>query len=287
VNGEPRPVCSACGTSNAPGAHFCASCGAQLAAGDVPTVGDAARPVPPPPQSAAAPAPNSGNGRGRDIALWTAIALVGIAIVVALVVALQSRDHGSKPAVPATTQAPPETTAATTTTVFRAPVTTAPTRLTVPGTTIGQQAMLRRLAAIMDDSEIGRTIVHDAIPAGILANCRVSAADAVRSLDAAIANRQSLVTRLDRLDARVASPRLVRLLRDALDLSLQADRLFQRWLESNAADSGVPCDRETPDHAAANAVSDQSTIAKRAFLAAYNPQAARAGLRSDWTVDDF
>jgi hypothetical protein len=275
-------ICAACGTVNAPEARFCAACGARLVADDLPTVG-------PDPRSAALPPPPTrGSGRGRDIALWTAVALVGIAIIVAIIVAFQSSDDGSNPAAPAeTTQPAPDTTVAITTNLAPSVPTTPLTRATPPTALLGQQAMLEELAGIMTDSEAGRTIVYNTMSLGIFAGCSISAADAARNLDGAIANRQELVTRLDELDARVESPRLVRLLREALDLSLRADRRFQQWLLENAADPSVPCDRETPTKIAADDLSDRSTLAKKDFLREYNEQAGRAGLRNDWTEDDF
>jgi hypothetical protein len=280
-------ICSACGTSNKPGARYCASCGTPLTGGDVPTVGPDPRPVPPAPP---APAPDREPRRGRDIALWAAVVLVSIAIVVAIVVALQSRDQGDDSAVrePDPTLPTTETTAATTTTVFREPV-TAPPRPTVPSVPrpIGQKETLRELADIMSESEVGRMIVNETINNGIYANCSVSAAYAVDQLDIAIDNRRLLVARLDDLGARSTAPQLPAMLRDALELSRQADVLFRQWLVENRDDPSRRCDYSTGTETSALAVSGQSTTAKIAFVDRYNEQAARAGLRFDWTKDDF
>ena len=83
--------------------------------------------------------------------------------------------------------------------------------------------------------------------------------------------------------------RLATLLRTAISLSLQSDYSYQAWMSANApTDVSNPCNRlHEANWNAAQAVAPQAGDAKKAFVAAYDPVAARLGLRSNWTYTDF
>jgi hypothetical protein len=76
---------------------------------------------------------------------------------------------------------------------------------------------------------------------------------------------------------------LVGLLRTAMNLSLQSNYGWKSWIESQ---SDVGCPVPTADKTQADAISDQATSAKQAFVAAFNPVAAQYGL-GPWSDKDF
>jgi hypothetical protein len=83
--------------------------------------------------------------------------------------------------------------------------------------------------------------------------------------------------------------RIVRLLRSAITLSLQSDYSYQGWMTANAStDVTIPCARtHEANWTASQEIAPRAGAAKKAFLAAYLPVAARLSLRSDWTFIDI
>ena len=121
--------------------------------------------------------------------------------------------------------------------------------------------------------------------------CGLGGAAAAAQTGAIIDQRKKMVTELDALanTSDASAKQLVTQLRTAIDLSLQSDYPYQSWMSANAStDATNPCARvHDANWQAAQSIAPRAGDAKKAFVAAYNPVAARLGLRANWTYTDF
>jgi sugar lactone lactonase YvrE len=126
----------------------------------------------------------------------------------------------------------------------------------------------------------GRTQLKLAL-AGV-SNCSLSARVAATRVAAVAAGRRRILTQLLKLNTPTAqTTRIKSLLRSALSHSLAADLHYRDWLAHQDARCGTT---RTADLAAAQSEDRMATIAKRSFVAAFNPLARQLHLRT-WPAD--
>jgi|GEM_PF-3412452 len=152
--------------------------------------------------------------------------------------------------------------------------------------------VLSRLAALIETAHDGRTMVHQ-LADGLNASCGVSGSDASSTISAIISNRSQMLQAGQSLLAQAGnSPAPVSQFITAMQDSLNADNAWQRWISrewvpyaNSGCGSGIQYNGD-PDWDAYLASSSQSTFDKRALVDAFDPLAAQAGLKSDWTDAD-
>jgi hypothetical protein len=157
-----------------------------------------------------------------------------------------------------------------------------------------QVAFLRTVDGILTQSASGRQQVSSVV-SGVTNGCTVTPQTASATIRQVIVNRQSVLGQANALAAPDAATAAVKAdLVRALNASIDANRGYQRWLDNlystyyNAEPVGCPGGQAPTDanYDAATAASGRATTAKQSFVAAYNPLASAAGLRT-WQESEF
>ncbi|MCU1448798.1 MAG: hypothetical protein JWP02_968 [Acidimicrobiales bacterium] len=174
---------------------------------------------------------------------------------------------------------------ATTPTTTSAPAGTAPPTSSAPAA--ADRAAAERMSALLEQSNSSRGQVAAAVQGA--AACSLDPRQASATFGAAATARQSVLTSAAAVDVTglPEGPQLKGLLEQALQPSVEADQDFQTWAQQLTA-SGCTPGRTTQnsEFAAANDASGRATAGKTAFVGAWNPVAARYGLRQ-WAAGDI
>lgn len=238
----------------------------------------AAPPPPPAPPTPSGPVPlpphapnrRPGPGRGALIAMTVAGLLLigGLGTAAAL---LTTRTSGHQVTGSTTTVATGPTTVAPSTTSTSVPSSTTSTGLADSGA-------ITAIAGDLSQSAAVRPTVQNAIN-GVV-NCSVDPGTGESTLQQSIDARQSILSSLGGVDVSgiPQGQSMVSDLQQALTVSVQADRDYQKWME-DVASSGQCNSDPTGDSnfQAGQAASAQATAAKTAFLAIWNPLAPTYG----------
>jgi DNA-binding SARP family transcriptional activator len=145
------------------------------------------------------------------------------------------------------------------------------------------RTFVSRLENFLTQSRDGRREVVASISAAF--RCELPPRDAVERLNRVQRNRQSLLQQIaalsvpDSAEARKSSD----LLQKAAQASIAADWHYRDWLRGRRR-CGPP--DQSPELRAALAADRKATLAKRAFVAEFNPLARRVG-QQRWTASDF
>ena len=140
-----------------------------------------------------------------------------------------------------------------------------------------------RLENFLAQSSDGRREVSASIAAAF--HCKLQPGAAAERLNRVQRNRQSLLQQIAALtvpDDQQAA-RASDLFQKAAQASIAADWHYRDWLRGRTR-CGPP--DESPDIRAALAADRKATLAKRAFVAAFDPLARRVGQR-EWTAAEF
>jgi DNA-binding SARP family transcriptional activator len=145
------------------------------------------------------------------------------------------------------------------------------------------RTFVSRLENFLAQSRDGRRAVTAAVDAGF--HCRLTPRETAEQLNRVQRNRQSLLQQVAALsvpedtDARQASD----LLQQATQASIAADWHYRDWFLAHRR-CGPPDD--SPELRDALAADRRATLAKRSFVAEFNPLARRVGERV-WTAGEF
>jgi DNA-binding SARP family transcriptional activator len=145
------------------------------------------------------------------------------------------------------------------------------------------RTFVSRLENFLAQSRDGRRAVTAAVDAGF--HCRLTPPETAEQLNRVQRNRQSLLQQIAALsvpedtDARQASD----LLQKATQASIAADWHYRDWFRAHKR-CGPPDD--SPELRDALAADRRATLAKRSFVAEFNPLARRVGERA-WTAGEF
>jgi len=112
-------------------------------------------------------------------------------------------------------------------------------------------------------------------------NCTVSPSRGEATVQQALSARQGILNGLRTLPVSGLphGAQLVSTLTTAMQDSVNQDRYYQHWM-ADFASAGTPCGSDPsqdPDYAAAQHLSAQTTTAREAFLAIWNPMAPGYG----------
>ena len=143
-----------------------------------------------------------------------------------------------------------------------------------------ERVVIQELESILGESAFGRAAVVNAVSFP----CADTSDQAIGNV---ISNRTMILTNLENLDTNgnSESERLRILLHDAIDLSLQSNYSYQAWFaDLGPGDCGSPFDNS--NFREADALSKRATDAKQQFVDAFDPIAARFGLRQ-WAINQF
>ena len=207
------------------------------------------------------------------------VALVAGVVVAALVPpALYAvLNHGLHPASAAATgtetEAPASSPATTTALPSVTTATTAPPATADPGRVEAQA-----IAALVTKSGTARKQVIDAVNG--VSNCTVDPADGENAMTAAADTRQQVLDGIAALPKGLPEePVVVPPLEEAMRQSIDANHAFGKWMTfviTVGCNNGRAPTNE--DFAQANAASARATAAKKTFVAAWKPVAARYNL---------
>ena len=195
---------------------------------------------------------SDGPGSSRRV-LWVVAALAVLAVVVAAAALILTRNSGGGAASETTTNAD-----------------------------IG--VFVDRIENVLAQSAAGRREIRAALNAGL--NCSISPDEAARRISSVADNRQSILQQLGSLQApSQEAADMVTLLQRALQQSIEADRHYRDGFLEIQAGTRCPLPSNPAFDLAAN--SDRlATVAKRRFVAAFNPL-ARSGERPTWSTGGF
>jgi DNA-binding SARP family transcriptional activator len=146
-----------------------------------------------------------------------------------------------------------------------------------------RRTFVSRLENFLAQSRDGRRAVTAAVDGGF--HCRLTPRETAEQLNRVQRNRQSLLQQIAALsvpedaDARQASD----LLQKATQASIAADWHYRDWFLAHKR-CGPPDD--SPELRDALAADRRATLAKRSFVAEFNPLARRVGERA-WTAGEF
>lgn len=291
--------CSHCGARLGDGARFCPGCGsavdrAEPTAGAPPTspynaLGLSGGDPTPPPPVVAAPSPIGGPRRSRTglvIAICAALVVFVVAVVALAVVV-----GGSHKTVAAHTKVAPVTSS-----------TTSPAQKAQAAQTALAQsqykAFIGSMETMLTQSSTGRGGVGTVV-SQVANGCAITPADASLQIRAVIDNRTSVLNQLAGLalpSGNADAANLKSMLQTALQDSMQADTYYKEWMDGLNNDYGpygnyswCPYSAPTDPYAAyaqARMTDTQSTAAKQAFAAAFNPVAQQFGLQT-WDQGQF
>jgi DNA-binding SARP family transcriptional activator len=150
-----------------------------------------------------------------------------------------------------------------------------------PRTQPGLRSFVFTLENFLQQSHDGRAAVTKVLAGAF--DCSLSPQVAAAQLDSVQENRQSLLEQLAALrvpDDQTAL-HVSDLFQKASHASIAADWIYRDWLRSKTS-----CVRGMKPPAAAAEADARATAAKRRFLAAFNPLAARFGRRT-WRANEF
>jgi hypothetical protein len=163
----------------------------------------------------------------------------------------------------------------------------APAKTSARGAPAGSsaKAAAQALDAALAQLAAGRAALSAALSGAT--NCQLSPAAAAGKVAAVVRNRSAVLASLGRLHAPAGhTATAVSLLRQALGLSLAADRDYQTWLSGLEPSTGGCKLPRTDVFTAAQQADAKASAAKRRFAAAYNPLARSLGLRT-WQPGAF
>ena len=184
---------------------------------------------------------------------WAFAALILLVVAVAVVAVLVTRNsEGSS-----TTQAPTDT---------------------------GIGTFVDRIENVLEQSAAGRREIRAALSSGF--GCSISPDEAARRISSVADNRQSILQQLGSLEAPTPeTEEIVTLLQRALQQSIEADRHYRDGFLEVQAGTRCPLTRTAGFDLAAK--SDKlATVAKKRFVAAFNPFARENG-RPTWSAGGF
>jgi hypothetical protein len=144
-----------------------------------------------------------------------------------------------------------------------------------------------RMAGLLEQSSSSRGQVAASVQGA--AACSLDARQAAATFGAAAQARQTVLTSAAALDVTglAEGPQLKGLLEQGLQPSVEADQHFQAWAQQLAASGCTPGrTTQSSEFTAANDASGRATAGKTAFVGAWNPVAARYGLRQ-WAAGDI
>ena len=144
-------------------------------------------------------------------------------------------------------------------------------------TAVSEQQAATSVAGMLARSGSDRTAIVNAV--GDVSGCGPNLAADPAVFEQAAGSRQSLLGSLASLPGRGLLPAaLVTDLTDAWQASIAADDDFARWADDEIAKGCVANDTSDPGYQAATTPDNEATAAKQAFVAQWNPLAARYGL---------
>jgi hypothetical protein len=156
--------------------------------------------------------------------------------------------------------------------------------LPAPTAQLGELAYVSQLESMLQQAAVGRTVLTAALR-GAPGSCQLPLATAAVAVHAVVMNRTSLLYGLGALPPapNAETQQLEPLLAAALHASSQADSEYEAWLDANGVAGPATCsDGSSPATArfwnSARASDSTATTAKIAFVAAFNPVAARFSL---------
>ena len=151
---------------------------------------------------------------------------------------------------------------------------------TTTNETVDLRSVTTQLDTMLDTSEASRTRLNEGVIQPFL-NCTLSANDAVTQIGEVINDRKMLQVSVDRLEASTTDPTaqsLLSQLSQALAYSISSNQLYQAWFQANVG-QGCSTSLGSGSRSQGDALGTQASSAKAAFVAEYNPVAARYGLR--------
>ena len=200
--------------------------------------------------------------------LIVAGALVAMTLIAGIVVvAVAATSSNSSPKTQASGTVTTSSTSTSTSTSTTSTTTFDPSR-----------APVTQLNAILVQSSADRGSLSAALNG--VRDCSMGPGQAAAQIQSIVSGRQSEMTQVNGLDAGSSAEvgSLKSQLLDALSNSLQSDTVYYQVVSSMGACGPIT----DPAMASASGTDTAATAAKRAFIAAYNPVAARYGLRADW-----
>jgi hypothetical protein len=112
-----------------------------------------------------------------------------------------------------------------------------------------------------------------------VASCGPNLASDPKTFDNAATSRKSLLASLASITGRAALPAaLISDLTQAWQASVNADQAYAKWASDEIANGCVPDDTNDPGYQATNTPNRNATKYKTAFVAEWNPVAAKYGL---------
>jgi hypothetical protein len=151
-------------------------------------------------------------------------------------------------------------------------------------TPAGLGLFVDRIEGFLNQSTSGRAELVSALGAAM--NCSTYPEQASGRVASVVENRQSLLDQLASVQAPTPqAARIVSLLQVSLSHSIAADRHYRDWLASLSGSSSCPLP-QTGDYRLARSEDAQASVAKREFIAAFNPLASKFQRRT-WSESEF
>jgi serine/threonine-protein kinase len=151
-------------------------------------------------------------------------------------------------------------------------------------TTTELETFISAIESYLVQSASGRTVLAGALSEA--ADCSTSPGEAADRVASVVGNRQSILDQLGDLRAPTEpAARVTLLLQAALSHSIAADRHYRDWLNYVQGLQRGSCSLpRNEDFAMAQQEDRNATAAKQAFVAAFNPLAARVHMRT-WSAN--
>ena len=149
------------------------------------------------------------------------------------------------------------------------------------GSTTDLARFVVRIENVLAQSASGRQEISAALTDGL--NCRISNARAAQRIESVAENRQSILQQLYSLNAPTAgTDRMLILLQQALQHSIEADRHYKLWFRSTTS-CPLP---QNPEFDLATASDQKATTAKELFVARFDRLATSLHRRA-WSAGQF
>jgi hypothetical protein len=146
------------------------------------------------------------------------------------------------------------------------------------------RAFVDRIENVLQQSAAGRQEISTALTAGL--KCSIPPREAGQRIASVADNRQSILGQLGTLQTPThEADEAVTLLQRALQQSIEADRHYRDGFYSVAPEAQCPLPRNADFDLAASSDA-RATVAKRDFVAAFDPLAERFGRRT-WSATEF
>jgi serine/threonine-protein kinase len=146
------------------------------------------------------------------------------------------------------------------------------------------RAFVARVENVLEQSAAGRQEISTALTAGL--KCSIPPREAGRRIGNVADNRQSILNQLGTLQTPTQeADEAVTLLQRALQQSIEADRHYRDGFNSVPRSVRCPLPRNSDFDLAASSDA-RATVAKRNFVAAFDPLAERFGRRT-WSASEF